>query len=256
MSTSLAGARVWVTGASSGIGAALAEELVERGARVAVSARRADRLEEVSKGRMLVVPLDVTDTAAVQRAADEVYEAFGGIDIAVMNAGAWTQTKVADWDADAFRAQVEVNLLGTSSCLAALLPRMLERGAGKLVIMTSVAGYRGVPGSEAYGATKAALLNLAESLRADLAPAGVVVQWVSPGFVRTELTDANSFPMPFMVEADVAARSIADGLRTNRPEIVFPLPMAVGMKLLQLLPHSLWTLVWKRQSSLKRRSGS
>jgi short-subunit dehydrogenase len=113
-----------------------------------------------------------------------------------------------------------------------------------------------VPGSEAYGATKAALLNLAESLRADLAPAGVVVQWVSPGFVRTELTDANSFPMPFMVEADVAARSIADGLRTNRPEIVFPLPMAVGMKLLQLLPHSLWTLVWKRQSSLKRRSGS
>jgi short-subunit dehydrogenase len=120
------------------------------------------------------------------------------------------------------------------------------------VIVTSVAGYRGIPGSEAYGATKAALLNLAESLRADLAPAGVVVQWVSPGFVRTELTDANSFPMPFMIEADAAARSIADGLESDRPEIVFPLPMAVGMKLLQLVPHRAWTSIWKRQSSLHR----
>jgi short-subunit dehydrogenase len=252
MSTSIAGARIWITGASSGIGAALARELVTRGARVAVSARRADRLEEVSGGRMLVVPLDVTDTEAVQRTADEVRGAFGDIDIAIMNAGAWTQTKVGKWDVDAFRKQVEVNLLGTNSCLAALLPRMIERGTGKLVIVTSVAGYRGMPGSEAYGATKAALLNLAESLRADLAPAGVVVQWVSPGFVRTELTDANSFVMPFMIEADAAATSIADGLESTRPEIVFPLPMAVGMKLLQLLPHRVWTLIWKRQSSLAR----
>jgi short-subunit dehydrogenase len=251
MSTSLAGSRTWITGASSGIGAALATELVARGARVAVSARRADRLEEVSRGRMLVFPLDITDDEAVRRAVDDVDDAFGGIDIAVLNAGAWTQTKVGKWDADAFRRQVEVNLLGTNSCLAALLPRMLDRGAGKLVIVTSVAGYRGVPGSEAYGATKAALLNLAESLRADLAPSGVVVQWVSPGFVRTELTDANSFAMPFMIEADAAARSIADGLQSNRPEIVFPLRMAVSMKLLQLMPHRLWTQVWKRQSSLR-----
>jgi NAD(P)-dependent dehydrogenase (short-subunit alcohol dehydrogenase family) len=253
VSTSLAGSRVWVTGASSGIGAALSTELLSRGARVAISARRAERLEEVSGGRMLVLPLDITDDAAVRRTADEVYSTFGGIDIAVLNAGAWTQTTVGNWDADAFRQQVEVNLLGTNSCLAALLPRMLERGAGKLVIVTSVAGYRGVPGSEAYGATKAALLNLAESLRADLAPAGVVVQWVSPGFVRTELTDANSFPMPFLIDADVAARSIADGLQSDRPEIVFPLRMAVSMKLLQLMPHRLWTQVWKRQSSLRRR---
>ena len=251
MNRSLAGSRTWITGASSGIGAALATELVARGARVAVSARRADRLEEVSRGRMLVVPLDITDDAAVRRAVDDVDDAFGGIDIAVLNAGAWTQTKVGEWDADAFRRQVEVNLLGTNSCLAALLPRMLDRGAGKLVIVTSVAGYRGVPGSEAYGATKAALLNLAESLRADLAPSGVVVQWVSPGFVRTELTDANSFAMPFLIEADAAARSIADGLQSNRPEIVFPLRMAVSMKLLQLMPHRLWTQVWKRQSSLR-----
>ncbi|MBA2561039.1 MAG: SDR family NAD(P)-dependent oxidoreductase [Propionibacteriales bacterium] len=251
MTTSLTGSRVWITGASSGIGAALATELVARGARVAISARRSDRLEEVSGGSMLVVPLDVTDHDAVQSAASRVRDDFGDIDIAVLNAGAWTQTKVGQWDADAFRQQVEVNLLGASSCLAAVLPRMLERGAGKIVIVASVAGYRGIPSAEAYGSTKAALLNLAESLRADLAPSGVVVQWVSPGFVRTELTDANDFPMPFMIEADDAARTIADGLATTRPEIVFPLRMAASMKLLQLLPHRLWTYVWRHQSSLR-----
>ncbi len=252
MTASLSGSRVWLTGASSGIGAALAAELSTRGARVAISARRADRLEEVSDGSMLVVPLDVTDHDAVQTAAAQVRDEYGDIDIAILNAGAWTQTKVGEWDAAAFRQQVEVNLLGANSCIASVLPRMLERGEGRIVIVTSVAGYRGVPGAEAYGSTKAALLNLAESLRADLAPSGVVVQWVSPGFVRTELTDNNSFAMPFMVEADEAARAIADGITSSRPEIVFPLPMAATMKLLQLMPHRLWTLVWQRQSSLRQ----
>lgn len=252
MSTSkLAGARVWITGASSGIGAGLATELVARGAELAISARRDDRLREVAAGEMAVVPLDVTDHKAVQAAADEVRRQLGGLDMVVLNAGAWAQTDVRRWDAAAFRTQVEVNLLGASSCLSAVLPQMIERGSGTIVIVASVAGYRGIPGSEAYGATKAALLNLAESLRADLAPAGVVVQAVSPGFVRTEMTEANRFAMPFMVDVDEAARSIADGLESSRPEIVFPLRMAVSMKLLQLLPQRLWTLVWRRQSSLR-----
>ena len=170
----------------------------------------------------------------------------------VINAGAWTQTKVGAWDADAFRTQVETNLLGANSTLAAVLPRDdRASGAGTIVIMASVAGYRGIPGSEAYGATKAALLNLAESLRADLAPAGVTVQWVSPGFVKTELTDRNDFAMPFIIEPDEAARSIIDGLESGRAEIVFPFRMAASMKLLQLLPHGLWTHIWKRRSSLR-----
>lgn len=247
----LSGRRVWITGASSGIGAALAQELSDRGATVAISARREDRLSQVSAGRMFVVPLDVTDHDAVLAAADSVRAELGDIDIVVFNAGAWTQSNVREWDAAAFRQQVEVNLLGTSSGLAAVLPRMLERRAGTIVIVASVAGYRGIPGSEAYGATKAALLNLAESLRADLAPAGITVQAVSPGFVRTEMTETNDFPMPFMVDVDEAARTIADGLCTSRPEIVFPFRMAATMKLLQLLPQRLWTLIWRRQSSLK-----
>ncbi|MEP6667231.1 MAG: SDR family NAD(P)-dependent oxidoreductase [Nocardioidaceae bacterium] len=243
---------VWITGASSGIGAGLATELVRRGARVAVSARREDRLEEVSNGEMTVVPLDVTDHEAVLVAADRVRASIGDIDIAILNAGAWKQTSVRDWDTAAFRRQVEVNLLGTNSCIAAVLPRMLERGEGTIVIVASVAGYRGIPGSEAYGATKAALLNLAESLRVDLAPAGIRVQTVSPGFVRTEMTEVNDFPMPFMIEVDEAARAIVDGLQSDRPEIVFPRRMATTMKLLRLLPQRLWTPLWRRQSSLRK----
>jgi short-subunit dehydrogenase len=253
MSRTLDGKRVWVTGASSGIGAALATELVERGAVVAVSARRKERLDEVAQGRMAVVPLDVTDHDAVLAAADDVRTAIGDIDIAVLNAGTWSQTKVAEWDADAFRTQVETNLLGTSACLAALLPRMVERRSGTIAIVASVAGYRGLPGSEGYGATKAALINLAESLRADLAPVGVTVQCVSPGFVRTELTERNRFPMPFIIDADDAATAIADGLEGSAPEIVFPFRMAATMKAARLVPQRLWSLIWQRQSSLRDR---
>ena len=249
MSPTVDGQHIWITGASSGIGAELARQLVDRGAVVAISARRSERLEEVSGGRMAVIPLDVTDHEAVIAAADHVRAAIGDIDMVVINAGAWTQTKVGAWDAEAFRTQVETNLLGANSTLAAVLPPMIERGAGTIVIMASVAGYRGMPGSEAYGATKAALLNLAESLRADLAPVGVAVQWVSPGFVKTELTDRNDFAMPFIIEPDQAARSIIDGLESNRAEIIFPFRMAVSMKLARLVPQRLWTLIWKRQST-------
>lgn len=251
--TSMDRRRVWITGASSGIGAALANELADRGAVVAISARREDKLNEVSGGRMTVVPLDVTDHEAVLTAASTVRAAIGEIDVIVLNAGAWTQTDVNEWDAAAFRQQVEVNLLGANSGIAAVLPRMLERRSGQIVIMASVAGYRGIPGSEAYGSTKAALLHLAEALRSDLAPAGIHVQAVSPGFVKTDLTDANAFPMPFLIEPDEAARSIADGMESSRPEIVFPLPMAVTMRLAKLVPQRLWGLVWQRQSRLKPR---
>ena len=247
----LSTARIWITGGSSGIGAALAGELVSRGATVAISARREDRLREVAGDEMTVVPLDVTDHDAVLAAAARVREELGGIDMMVLSAGAWSQTDVGHWDVDAFRTQVEVNLLGASSCLAAVLPDMIARGAGTIVIVASVAGYRGIPGSEGYGATKAALLNLAESLRADLAPAGVVVQTVSPGFVRTEMTATNTFTMPFLIDVDEAARSIADGLATSRPEIVFPFRMAASAKLARLMPQRLWTLLWRRQSRLR-----
>ena len=237
----ITGARIWVTGASSGIGAALARELADRGARVAVSARSVEALTEVAAGRMVVVPLDVTDRAATVAAGEAVREVLGGLDVAVLNAGTWSRFHVEPWDSQLFADHLQVNVMGAVHTLEAVLPQMLAEGRGRVVGTASVAGYRGLPGSEAYGAGKAALLNLLEALRGSVGPRGVVVQTVSPGFVRTPMTDRNRFPMPFLIEPEAAARTIADGIARDKAEIVFPLPMAVAMKLARVVPVRAWT---------------
>lgn len=249
----LEGQRCWVVGASSGIGAALAAELLARGADVAISARRVERLEEVSRGRMTVVPCDVTDVDSVARAAADVRQRLVGMDLVVWSAGAWEQFDAARWDRDAFARLVHVNLLGLNNLLATVLPRMVQTGHGHLVGIASVAGYRGLAGAEAYGATKAAQLNLLESLRASLSRRGIRVTTVSPGFVRTEMTETNTFPMPFLIEVDEAARSIANGLERGDHEIVFPLQMAALMKLASVLPVRVWDALAAR---LARSGGS
>jgi short-subunit dehydrogenase len=240
------GRRFWLVGASSGIGAELARELVARGARVAVSARRAADLAQVAGGEMVTVPVDATDRDAVRVAADDARSALGEFDVVVWCAGYWQQFDAAEWDAELFARHVEVNLLGLNNVLAAVLPPMVARGAGHVVGVASVAGYRGVPGAEAYGATKAAQLNLLEALRGSLRRHGVRVTTVSPGFVRTEMTETNEFPMPFIIEADEAAVAIANGLERRRTEIVFPLPMAATMKLARLVPVRLWAAATSR----------
>lgn len=246
MSGSMAGRRCWLVGASSGIGAALARELAARGAVVAVSARSVDKLQSVAGGDMSVVPVDVTDRAAVRAAADDVREALGGLDVVVWCAGLWEQFDAAQWDADAFERHIGVNLLGLNNVLAAVVPPMVRAGQGHVVGIASVAGYRGLAGAEAYGATKAAQINLLEGLRAALSRRGVRVTTVCPGFVRTPMTETNDFPMPFIIDADEAARTIADGLERRRTEIVFPLPMALTMKLARLVPVRLWGAVTSR----------
>ena len=246
--SALAGRAVWVIGASSGIGAALAAELVVRGARVAISARRADQLKDVAGDQMSAVPLDVTDRIAVDAAAREVAGLIGAPDLVVFSAGVWERLDAAAWDRDLFARHVEVNLLGLNNVIGAVLPPMIERGHGGFVGVSSVAGYRGLAGAEAYGATKAAQINLLEALRIAVGGLGVDVVTVCPGFVKTELTAGNSFPMPFIIEADQAARSICDGLEQGRAEIVFPLPMAVLMKIARLLPVRLWATAMQRVS--------
>ena len=242
----LRGKVVWVVGASSGIGAATASELEARGATVAISARREQELERVSCGRMLVVPVDVTNAAAVAAAANRVREVHGRIDVAVLAAGWWQQMDARAWDTEVFDRHVQVNLVGTSNAIAAVLPEMLERGSGVIAGIASVAGYRGLAGAEAYGATKAAQINLLEALRVQVRRSGVRVTTVCPGFVRTELTAGNAFPMPFLMDADEAARAICDGLERGRTEIVFPLPMALLMKAARLVPVGLWARLWAR----------
>jgi short-subunit dehydrogenase len=237
----ISGARIWVTGASAGIGAALARELADRGARLVISARSADQLTEVAGDRMVVVPLDVADRAATVAAGRRVREALGGLDVAVLNAGTWSQFHVEPWDSQLFADHLQVNLMGAVHTMEAVVPPMLAEGRGRIVGVASVAGYRGLPGSEAYGAGKAALLNLLEALRGSLGPRGVVVQTVSPGFVRTRMTDRNRFPMPWLIEPEQAARAIADGIARDKAEIVFPLPMAIAMKAARLMPVRAWT---------------
>ena len=242
----LQGQVVWVVGASSGIGAATARELVARGATVAISARRETALADVSGGRMLVVPLDVTDATSVEDAATRVRNELGRIDVAILAAGHWKQTDVNGWDTHDFDRHLKVNLSGMSNAIAAVLPDMLARRSGTIAGISSVAGFRGLAGAEAYGATKAAQINLLESLRVHVAKRGVRITTICPGFVRTELTAGNDFPMPFIIDADQAARSICDGLEHERTEIVFPLPMALLMKAARLVPVGLWTRLWAR----------
>lgn len=246
--STLHGRRIWVVGASSGIGAELAGELVRRGAQVAISGRRTASLEAVAGDAMAVVPLDVTEPAAVTQAADDVREALTGLDMVIYCAGYWKQFDSADWDREVFARHIEVNLLGMNNVLAAVVPPMVAHGSGHIVGIASVAGYRGLAGSEAYGATKAAQLNLLEAMRGSLSPHGIRVTTVAPGFVRTEMTASNRFPMPFIIEASAAARIIADGIEKGDDNIVFPRRMAAAMGISRLLPGRLWTAITTRTS--------
>jgi short-subunit dehydrogenase len=241
-----AGKVVWITGGSSGIGAALTAELSRRGARVAITARRTGKLAEVAAGApgdVRAHPGDVRDLARMLEIARDVEAELGPIDLAVLNAGTWEQVDVADWDSAPIRGHIETNLIGVVNCLDAVLPAMIARRSGTVLGVSSVAGYRGYTRAEAYSTTKAASINLLESLRIDLDALGVNVQVVNPGFVRTELTERNDFPMPFMIDADDAARRIADAIEKEKAEAVFPFPYRVGMKLVRFIPVRPYTAV-------------
>ncbi len=238
-----AGRVAWVTGASRGIGAAVASEFARRGYAVGISARNQEQLQRVADaapGRVLVVPADVTDREGMLAAAARVRDELGPIDVAVLNAAHWGQMSVAAWDSALFRRHMDTNVVGMAHGIEAVLADMRRRGSGTIAGLASVAGYRGLPRSEAYGATKAAQINLLESLRIDLGPTGIRVVTVCPGFVRTDLTAANTFPMPWMMEPDEAARRICDGIVRGKAEVVFPLPMMLAMKTARLVPVRLW----------------
>jgi len=239
----------WVTGGSSGIGAAVARELGARGARVAITARREEKLEIVARdapGDVGAYPGDVRDREGLIDLAAAIERDRGHIDLLVLNAGTWEQMDVRRWDSTPIREHIETNVLGTVNALDAVLPGMIDRRSGVIVGIASVAGYRGYTRAEAYSTSKAAEINLLESLRIDLAPLGVRVQTVNPGFVRTELTARNDFPMPFMIEASDAARRIADAIEKGKAEAVFPLPYLVAMKLVRFAPVRLYTAISSR----------
>ncbi len=238
---SFAGRRVWVIGASYGIGAAIARELLDRGARVILSARRRDLLDRIAAAtpHALVAELDVTDRASVQRAADTIDARWGGYDLALIVAGTHTAMRAQTWDLAAARRLLDVNLYGVLNCLDAIIPALRGQRAGGVGIVSSMAGYVGLPKALVYGPSKAALINLAESLYADLHPEGIGVYLINPGFVDTPLTRKNDFSMPALMTAEAAAHATLDGIAAGRFEIHYPRRFTLWLKLLRLLPYPL-----------------
>jgi short-subunit dehydrogenase len=233
---------VWLIGASTGIGEALARELSALGARLMLSARNADRLSQLARELpgALILPLDISRSEALQPSAQEVERLLGRLDVVVFNAGTYQPLRAWELTPQNIRATLEVNLLGVMDGVAAVLPAMLAAGQGHLVIVGSVAGYRGLPKAAVYGPSKAALINFAESIWLDLAPRGVAVSLVNPGFVATPLTAQNDFRMPALISAHEAAMQILAGLARGEFEIHFPKRFSRFLKLLRLLPARLY----------------
>lgn len=234
---------VWITGASSGIGRSLARRLAQDGHQIAASARSEQPLQALAEearetaGDIHPFPLDVADQAATRAVTEEISKTLGPIDLAVLNAGTHHPVNAESFKAEEFARLVDVNLLGVAHCLEPLLAAMIERRKGQIAIVASVAGYRGLPTSAYYGATKAALINLAESLKFDLDRLGVKLQLVDPGFVKTPLTDKNPFDMPFLIDPDTAADRMVTGFESSGFEIIFPRRFVFLMKALRCLPY-------------------
>lgn len=236
--------RIWIMGASSGIGQALARELAARGARLVLSARSVEPLDALKAelGQGEVVPCDVADPESLDDARGEILS-HGPLDAMIITAALYDPGRVEQIEREAARKLVKVNLLGTL-WFAQAAPGLLREG-GQLVIFGSVAGIFGLPKGQLYSASKAGVINLVESLRVEYAPK-IDVRLISPGFVKTRLTEKNDFAMPFMIEADEAARRIADGLAKDRFETHFPRRLTWQLKLLKRLPYALSLRLTKR----------
>ncbi|KIN90116.1 SDR family NAD(P)-dependent oxidoreductase [Thauera sp. SWB20] len=279
-----AGRRVWIVGASSGIGEALALALARRGARLALSARGRERLEAVcaacdaaagagptagdagalanaavepahraespASAGVLALALDLSRAGEIERARDRLLAAWGGIDLVVFNAGTYRPLRAWELTAEAVRETLETNLVGTMSGTAAVLPTLLAQGHGAIALVGSVAGYGGLPKALVYGPSKAALINFAEVLHLDLSPRGIGVFLIDPGFVATPLTAQNDFAMPALQTPEQAAAAIVDGFARGDFEIHFPKRFTRALKLLQLLPRPLYFALIRRATGL------
>ena len=229
-----AGKRYWLVGASEGLGLALARQLAAAGAQVILSARSAEGLARAcdSITGAQAVAMDVADQGSVTRAAAQV----GAVDGMVFLAGVYWPMTAQAVDAEKLTAMCDVNFTGCARVVGAVLPAMIARGAGHIVITGSLSGFRGLPGAMGYAASKAGVMALAESLHADLRGSGIKVQLGNPGFIRTRLTDKNDFKMPFLMESDEAAAHMMRLMRGNRFKSSFPTVFSWLFRGAQFLP--------------------
>lgn len=238
------GRRVWLVGASAGIGAALAHALAQRGACLALSARSLASLQALQIDGALLLPCDSTQPGSLAGAHEALRSAWGGVDLVVYLAGNYVPMDAGSLDLAVAEQVIDVNFSGALRLVAAVLPTL--HAGGGIALVASVAGYRGLPKALAYGPGKAALIHLAECLYLDLAPKGIGVWLINPGFVATRLTAQNDFAMPALMTPERAAAEIIEGLARGRFEIHFPKRFTRLLKLLSLLPYR-WYFAWVRR---------
>ncbi len=236
--TNWSGKRIWLVGASSGIGAALAKRLLAAGAQVVISSRRIDQLTLVAEGHpnAHTVAFDVTQTEAWPQALSQVVEYLGVIDLVIMGAARYDPTHSWEIDLAQVEKSFDLNVVSMYRGLAFIVPALLAQGAGGIAMIASISAYTGLPRALIYGATKAALNNLAQTLYFELAPKGLAVYLINPGFVQTPMTAVNDFEMPGLMTPEQAAAAIMAGLEKGRFEIRFPGGFANLLKWLARLP--------------------
>ena len=245
---------VLVTGASSGIGRGLAVELARRGAKVGLIARRADMLNEIlheieaANGKAIALPADVTDADSLGKAADCLRAHFGPIDVLLANAGVGATVDAAELKGSAVADVINVNVLGVANSVEAVVPEMVKRGQGHLVVISSLAAYRGLPKSAAYCASKAAVSTFFESLRLDLKPRGIDVTIIHPGFIKTPLTAGRQAEMPFLMELDEAVAKIISAIERRKKSYAFPWQLASVVRVGMIMPNFLYDWLSSRNS--------
>ncbi len=247
---------IWITGASSGIGKALTLKFAEEGWQVAISARRENLLNELSELNKNIssFPLDVTNKDDCKETFELIKNKYQNIDICFFSTGTWDPKKEKEIDVDQMKKVMEVNFFGTLNCIKVVENYFREKNSGHISIVSSIAGYRGLPNSTGYGASKAALNNLAESLYFDFARYNVRVSLVSPGFIKTPMTDKNEFKMPFLKTAEFAADKIYKGLMHGSSfEIDFPKELTLILKFLKILPDWLYFKIIRKLTKYQKR---
>ena len=234
--------KIWITGASSGIGKAVAEKFAKEGWKVAVSARRKELLDELAKNQNIEsFPLDVTDKSQINDVFKNILDRFNNLDICLFSSGTYEPKDEQNIDPDKIKNVINVNFLGVIDCVKTVEEYFKNKKSGQISIVSSIAGYRGLPNSSGYGPSKAALTNFSESIYFDFKKFGVRVSVISPGFIKTPLTDKNEFPMPFLKTPEYAAEKIFHGLvKSNAFEIHFPKGLTLTLKFLRILPYRLY----------------
>ena len=247
---------IWITGGSTGIGKALAIKFASKGWNVAVSARRNILLDELSKRYENIsgFQLDVTDKEKCKEVFHEIKNKYGNIDICFFSTGTWDPKKEKEIDVEQIENVFKVNFFGTLNCIKAVETHFREREKGIITIVSSIAGYKGLPNSSGYGPSKAALSNLAESLHFDFGRYGVRVCLVSPGFIKTPMTDKNDFKMPFLKTPEFSADKIYDGLiNGSNFEIHYPKELTLILKFLKIIPDRLYFYLIRKLTKLQKK---